>query len=307
MSRKTSWKLSIPSLPSLALKALALILFTSVVCNVFYFINGNNNDNDADSHIRRRSVFSSSTPDDVRQCELNRQLIVGLRARLTEREEEIRSQRAMLESMNQTNHMLKVTLRNLTKALKPTAGIDDASKKHISTSPTTEPTVTLTTLPFPGDLKENIQRVSRPCCLALKRMTDILRIYMEKEQDLKDEIKYYQELNYTDPAPPEMSEEMRTKMTKANCTRTFHEANKEWLVKTSKHGIYQTYRDGYFYESLILNRDIPKQRAKSKTHHRTLDFNKVTELTIAKVARDTQLPKHLFAVEEALLRYDELS
>ena len=296
MSRKASWNL--PSLPALALKVIALILVTSALCNVIYFIN-HDDDNNTASRIQRRNVFSASNPDEVRECELNRRLVMGLRERLAERDEEIRTHKETLKAMNRTNEMLKVTLRNLTSALKPTTKVND-----MTSSMTTSP---MTTLPFPGDFKEKIQRVSRPCCLALKRMTDILRVYMEKEQDLKDEIKYYQQLNYTQPEQPTMNEELRAKVTKANCTRTFHEANKQWLVKTSKHGIYQTYRDGFFYESLILNRDIPKQKAKSKTHHRTLDFNKVTELTIAKVARDTQLPKHLFSVEEALLRYDELS
>ena len=318
MKRKALWKTgsNCPAMTCLVLKLTAFTLFFSGLLHAIYYVYNINT-----KEKFKRSLYSSTTNDDYRNCEFTQRIVTELQSQLKEKEKLLQQNAKEMETLktklleyNSTTNQLKETLRNLTEVLRPNKKVrpikspshPSISIHYNSTAATPAPIAKHSTMPFPGDFKDNVERVNRPCCLALKRMTDILRMYMEKTQDLRDEIKYYQDLNNTDNTP-ELSEEFKQKVAFFNCTRQFYQENKNWTIKTGKHSIYQAYYHGFFYESATLNRDIPKQKSKSKTSHRTLDFQKVSSVALSEVVKHTSLRQDLFEVDDALLRYDELA
>lgn len=309
MSRKTVWRTgsTCPAMTYLVLKLAIILLFFTGIAHMLHYVYNMN----LTQRIKRTISNENETGN---SCEDDKQLIAKLKSELSKKTSSLRDNAVLIENLqiklnafNATNNQFKVTLHNLTDVLRTTRQPFKLQHNGKMNEMSISKPTSSQTMPYPNGFKSNVERVNRPCCIALKRMTDILRQYMEKTQDLKEEIKLYQEFNTTENIASAKSSNFKKRIELYNCTRRFYRENINWTIKSSKHSIYQSYKKGFFYESPILNRDIPKQKFKSKTNHRTLDFNMMAKVALSEVARESKLPKKLFEIDEALIQYDELA
>lgn len=244
-------------------------------------------------------------------CELNKKMLKQLQKELNEKNKllnyrgrVIMKLRKNVQSLNKTHYRLTDTLSNLTKTIAtlnseiPTMKSSTTTNYDLSIEPSGTHQKgggihTINHLSSFEELKQTAARASRPCCIALNRMTDILREYMESNQELREQVDGLRHVNFT------------------HASNTYDYANllkmhENFTRKPEKYAIYQAYSNGFFYENIPLNRIEPKQKVKSKTFRRNYDFRYATQVAIESVSRHLHLNKSLIKLSESIFRYDEL-
>lgn len=261
-----------------------------------------------DSRLRERSLADMTSTSNW-QCELNKRMSHELRKEIKEKEKllnyrgkVIAKLRSQLIELNSTNSVLRDTLENLTDVM---VSRKKHTIQHTERHHNVSEKIKYETVPFPENIKDKVDRAARPCCIALKRMTDILRVYMETTQDLREQVAAYRQLNITEKMY-EYAEIEKRKFATLNCSERFRNEIANLTKKSEKHALYQTYSRGFFYETFPVNRINPKQKFKSKSYHRNIDFAKAVNFALQEVIKDTKLPSTLFEMNDALVRYDEL-
>ncbi|XP_065663495.1 uncharacterized protein LOC100209345 isoform X3 [Hydra vulgaris] len=241
-------------------------------------------------------------------CELNKRMLQELQREIEEKDKLLKyrgkviaSLRTLVQDLNATNKVLTNTLTNLTEVLvaKNFSNnlMHENKQKDSFYLRSNEPT------PFPPHLRDSVERPSRPCCLALKRMTDILRIYMETTQDLREQVAVFQSLNITEQIN-DLAEQEKKKFAVENCSSYFTNDVKN-ITKPEKYSLYQTFSNGYFYETFPWHK-LEKQNSKSKSYHRNIDFQRAVNFTLKEILKVNKLPSKYFHVENAWMKYDEI-
>lgn len=243
-------------------------------------------------------------------CELNKKMLKQLQKELNEKNKllnyrgrVIMKLREHVGYLNRTKHGLTETLRNLTKTISvlnseiPTLSSSSSSRNENIPSPPETPrsdrgVYTINHLSSFEELKQTAARASRPCCIALNRMTDILREYMESNQELREQMDGLRHVNFT--------------QTTAYDYATLTKVHENFTKRPEKYAVYQTFANGFFYESIPLNRLEPKQKLKSKTFRRNYDFRYATQVAIATISRHLRIQPSLMELSESIFRYDEL-
>ena len=242
-------------------------------------------------------------------CELNKRMLQGLQREIEEKDKLLKyrgkviaSLRTLVQDLNATNLVLTKTLANLTQVLVAknfSVNLAQSEKKEDSYYLKFDEST-----PFPPHLRDSVERPSRPCCLALKRMTDILRIYMETTQELREQVAVFQNLNITEQIH-ELAEQEKQKFAVENCSSYFTKDIKNITKQSEKYSIYQTFFNGFFYETFPWHK-LEKQNSKSKSYHRNIDFKRAVSFGLQEVLKVSKLPSKYFQVKDALVKYDEI-
>ena len=253
------------------------------------------------------------------QCDNNRRQVVQLQRLLREKTQllhyrgrVITGLRKTVAEVNKTKNFYKHTLGNLTEAVvtlhtssnmsqlsTPAASgkSQPANDKNKNKKPSHFDDQRFNSNTF-SNLRESASKASLPCCIALNRMTDILREYMETTQELRLTVADFRQNNtpyghYS--APIILSTEENLK--------------KGWnfTKRPEKYASYQLFANNFFYESIPLNRVEPKQKLKTRIFRRNFDFQFAAKSASADVCRKLKLtdPSQL-QVKDAIFRYDEL-
>ena len=248
-------------------------------------------------------------------CELNKRILKELHKELAiknkllnYRGKVIMKLRAHINMLNQTNNSLRDTLYNLTKTisnlnseLSPTntskGGGSEASQSIPDLLRISQGGIhTINHLSSFEELKNTAAKASRPCCIALNRMTDILRGYMESNQELREQVDGLRHVNFT-----------AQQSSSAGFDYTaLYKLHDNFTRKPEKYATYQLYTNGFFYESVSLNRMDPKQNLRSKTFRRNYDFRVAAQAAVASISQRLHLNKSLVRMIDSLFRYDEL-
>jgi len=255
--------------------------------------------NNFQSHYKSHSITERSSILSW-HCELNKRMINELQKQLKEKDRLLNYRakvifglRDQLGELNKTQSALQRTLKNITEVL------------YIKKSNTDENITYKPSAPYPENIADKVNKQARPCCIALKRMTDILRVYMETTDDLRDQLDAYQRYNFTERLN-EIAEQEKLKYEALNCSERFLHNSKNLTKKQERHSVYQMYSNGFFYETFPENRIEPKQKFKHKSYHRNIDFSKVVNVGLQEILQSTKLKKELFVMKDAIIRYDEL-
>lgn len=142
-------------------------------------------------------------------CELDRRLVIHLRNEIRDKEKLLKYREKVINSLRKSIKQLNTTVteagrdefENELRHLKPhlnsgkylplnaaeIASNDSTNSFEKDSNPT----------PFPADLGKVANTGKKPCCLALKRLTDILRQCMDTTTNLKHKISIYEQTNIT--------------------------------------------------------------------------------------------------------------
>jgi len=230
---------------------------------------------------------------------MNRRMVKELQKELTEknrllnyRGKVIKNLRKTVACLNATNTRLHGTLFNLTRAL-TSNNLSKSSFDHEKEEGSRKSDAMISF----ADVRAGASKGSRPCCMALNRMTDILREYMETTQELRQQVAGLRR-DQTDK--PRIT-------TEAKIAEKYFKTHVNFTKRQEKYSTYQLYSDSFFYETIPLNRMEPKQKLNSKIFRRNHDFNIATRSAIADIARKYRLKPALFEVKDSIFRYDELN
>ena len=281
---------------SLCIKCFTFTVFCVILVHI-----GNNVYRNSRPILKARAI---SDPNSLLNWhfELNKRMINELRKQIREKDKLLNyrgrvifSLRAQVAHLNQTNYSLRDTLNNLTDVVIARKNNDTSGDLNSTRQPT----------PYPENIWEEVNRQARPCCIALKRMTDILRVYMETTDDLRDQLGAYQKFNFSQYFN-EVAQKERLKYLSLNCSERFQYENQNLTKKQERLSNYQTYSNGNFYETFPPNRILPKQKFKNKGYHRNIDFSKAVIAAFEELSNLNKIDRKYMEMSDALLRYDEL-
>ena len=258
--------------------------------------------------LTKRDTMDRRAYDNI-QCDLNRQQLAQLQRLLREktqllhyRSKVISNLRKTVAELNKTKVFYSHTLTNLTRAVIITNNTmnleeDETKASTLSGSSTTanDPRFDSTTF---ANVRAGASKGSRPCCMALSRMTDILREYMETTQELRLTVaglRHHEGASPFDPQSTPLSTEEHLR--------------RHWnfTKRPEKFAAYQLYTDNFFYESVPLNRMDPKQKLKTRVFRRNFDFQFAAKSASKEVCRKLKLKNPaMLKVKESIFRYDEL-
>ena len=194
-------------------------------------------------------------------CELDKRLVVHLRQEIRSKEKLLKYREKVINTLRKQISMLNVTETvnspstaavNVSIAKKKRAldkSVDALHTKEVvmqkkagegleqAKTATSEPT------PFPENLDKIASTGQRPCCMALKRMSDILRQYMDITRDLKHQVAIYEQTNITEKLI-RYGEVVKKQTIAKNCSSYFLpkrvEKQKDEIYMTSDmHAVYE--------------------------------------------------------------------
>ena len=278
--------------------------------------------------LTKRDTMDRRAYDSI-QCDLNRRQLSQLQRLLREKTQllhyrgrVIGNLRKTIAELNKTKVFYSHTLDNLTEAVingssngtfldKGVGGEDSTSTNPKSSKPTTKSTVEVNDQRFNSATFANVRagasRGSRPCCMALNRMTDILREYMETTQEVRLTVAGLRHnggvaKGVGSPGPSNTDSHSPLLTTEEYLKRRWN-----FTKRPEKFAAYQLYTDNFFYESIPLNRLEPKQKLKTRVFRRNFDFKFAAESATKEVCRTLNLKKpSLLKIKESIFRYDEL-
>uniref|UniRef100_A0A7M5VGX1 Hexosyltransferase n=1 Tax=Clytia hemisphaerica TaxID=252671 RepID=A0A7M5VGX1_9CNID len=244
------------------------------------------------AHLAKRNTIDHQTYTSW-QCDMNRRMLKELQKQMTEknkllnyRGKVIMNLRKTVDYLNSTKIRYDKTLFNLSRELSSTTPIGNISEK---TSNDQNHDIPL------DDLRTSASRASRPCCMALNRMTDILRGYMETTQELRETVADLRR---------NRAEDRATTTTVKPELRNRKAFNHTW--RPEKYSVYQLYTGNSFYESIPLNRLEPKQKVNTKTFRRNFDFQYAARSAQKDIIAKYRYDPKFLRIKDSIFRYDEL-
>ena len=178
---------------------------TFAALQVFHLIFSN-------SHYMRGQASLESFRAGSWSCELDKQLVLHLRKEIKDKEKLLKYREKVINTLRKTVLRLNRTTENETGPL-PLPQVKSVIRKrsfskndenrnmseHDSKMSIKEKGVKQdkSYTPFPDKLDEVARNGTKPCCMALKRMSDILRQYIDTIRDLKHQVAIYEQTNVT--------------------------------------------------------------------------------------------------------------
>ena len=273
--------------------------------------------------LTKRDTMDRRAYDSI-QCDLNRRQLSQLQRLLREKTQllhyrgrVIGNLRKAIAELNKTKVFYSHTLANLTQAvinsspngtfLEKEVASESSSSVNSQLSQTTKSTVEVDDQRFDSATFANVRagasRGSRPCCMALNRMTDILREYMETTQELRLTVAGLRHSGSKSIGSTASSN------SDSPLLSTEEHLKRHWnfTKRPEKFSAYQLYTENFFYESIPLNRLDPKQKLKTRVFRRNFDFQFAAKSATQEVCRRLRLKKpSLLRIKESIFRYDEL-
>ena len=241
-------------------------------------------------------------------CELDRRLVEQLRIEIKEKDKLLKYRERVINRLRKTvkklNETIEIGLQNVTISLanssRQTSDEKDATMKlekvsSISPSKSSSPT------PFPPNIADKAAKSNRPCCIALKRMTDILRQYMEVTHQLKQQVSMYEHINVTEKMIKYV-ERNQHKVTTDQCMKHFRKQN----VDKEKDFLYLSTDMKNVYEAIPVYTS-PKQKVGTYgAKHRNMDLKAAMQWGLIQLRLHTKLPINSFGVTDGLFKTDAL-
>ena len=262
------------------------------------------------------------------QCELNKRLIQELQREIREKDQLLRYRGKVIGNLRKEVSRLNTTVKSLNEGMcnitefGSTLTHNDSTLKlnhskrvildgdlfkknkiHFQpSSPLPSPT------PFPADLQEKAGKCTRPCCIALKRMTDIMREYMETTKTLRERVNAYENLNLTNLLE-NYAEAERQKLAVLNCTQRFKNFHiGKHSDKQERHAQFQTFQNNYMYEIPSPARQYHSVKIHNKSgNHRDRDFLEASNFGLSEVKKlFLKKPGDHVSLSSGFVRVDEL-
>jgi len=143
-------------------------------------------------------------------CELDRRLVLHLRNEIQDKEKLLKYREKVINSLRKRIAQLNATIeqgRNVdsiesivSHRKRSLDGAEELSRNTGSSFDKQEDNVVEKeshATPFPLDLEKVARNGNKPCCIAVKRMSDILRQYMDTNVNLKHQVTFYEQMNLT--------------------------------------------------------------------------------------------------------------
>ena len=190
-------------------------------------------------------------------CELDRRLVIHLRNEIQDKEKLLKYREKVINSLRRQIVQLNATIENgrgdkITEnnfyhqkktsesELDPSSNAQKVLDKRAEKLSKREDTPT----PFPGNLDKAASSGKKPCCIAVKRVSDILRQYMDTNINLQHQVAMYEQTNITAKLL-RYGEMVRQKAIAKNCSTHFipkkvdKQKNELYLLSDMK-SIYET-------------------------------------------------------------------
>ena len=222
-------------------------------------------------------------------CELDRRLVINLRTEIREKDKLLKYREKVINSLRKRIALLNTTVSGEKEGDSTKNGIQN--RKHSlefseevtlkrgrirRNSTEKEMTAGGNPTPIPQDLEKVINNGKKPCCVALKRMSDLLRRYIDSVTDLKQQVASYEQTNITAKLV-RYGEVVRKQTVAKKCSTHFLPTK----VDKQKDELYLASDIDHVYEAIPLYMS-PKQRIGNfGAKHRNVDLRNALDWVVS--------------------------
>ena len=213
-------------------------------------------------------------------CELERRSVIDLRSEIQDKEKLLKYREKVINSLRRRIAQLNATVENGQGAKfteddiqQNTRVFDDGAEPSVNKRKSLDSRANKTIIkednptPFPQDLDKVASSGKKPCCIALKRVSDILRQYMDTTMNLKHQVAMYEQTNITAKLL-RYGEMVRQKAIAKNCSRHFILKK----IDKQKNDLYLLSDMNSVYEAVPIYMEPKQKIGNFGAKHRNIDL-----------------------------------
>ena len=248
-------------------------------------------------------------------CELDRRLVIHLRNEIRDKEKLLKYREKVINTLRKRIALLNVTIANerrgkfnndiiqhQKRSLDDAVYISENEAKNLGNKTNKMMKKENNPTPFPQDLDKVANSGKKPCCMALKRMSDILRQYMDTTVNLKHQVAIYEQTNMTAKLL-RYGEVVRQQTIAKNCSTHFipKKADKQ------KDDLYLTSDMSSVYEAVPIYMEPRQKIGNFGAKHRNVDLKSALNWALKEFNKKWRLKKDQASIAvDVLFKSDPL-